>query len=330
MTYGQGNIIAASDYNLFVVGNTPNLNATWNTTYNQGALGNVSANATVGYTQWANLVTSIQKAATHQGSTVTSRTAPQAGNTITALANVQTDIGTIYTNRFNSNVASTGQYSVFSGSGSKLTATGSGAAAWTITFTHTVGFTSQAAATAFFAAGGYLKIQFGKSVTGSVADTEWNTFIGAAGAGSARVASAVYLTADTTSKSITGLGAGLTGIYAVGGVASSGNASVGFNQLTSSPVTIYKVLDTGTAYSSNYVQVNASWTSPSITLTTTWFDAGDANPGSTAALTGLGTNTTGNPISWGSAPTTLVTYFPPEVTNLSNSWGTPTITASVA
>jgi hypothetical protein len=30
------------------------------------------------------------------------------------------------------------------------------------------------------------------------------------------------------------------------------------------------------------------------------------------------------------APTTLVTYIPPSTTYLSNSWGTPTIAASVA
>jgi hypothetical protein len=41
-----------------------------------------------------------------------------------------------------------------------------------------------------------------------------------------------------------------------------------------------------------------------------------------------GTATTG--ISFGTAPSTVVTYFPPETTYLSNVWGAPTVASTVA
>ena len=59
----------------------------------------------------------------------------------------------------------------------------------------------------------------------------------------------------------------------------------------------------------------------------TWFDAGDANTGSTAQISG-GTATTG--ISFGTAPTTIVTCYYPENTNIANTWGTVSIASSVA
>jgi len=61
-------------------------------------------------------------------------------------------------------------------------------------------------------------------------------------------------------------------------------------------------------------------------LTTTWVDPGGALfPNDN--ISG-GTATTG--ISFGTAPATVVTYFPPSTTYLSASWGIPTVAASVA
>jgi hypothetical protein len=61
-----------------------------------------------------------------------------------------------------------------------------------------------------------------------------------------------------------------------------------------------------------------------LTYTTTWFDDGTAV---SAVITG-GTAPTG--ATFGTAPTTLCTYYPPETTYLSNTWGTPTVAATVS
>ena len=130
---------------------------------------------------------------------------------------------------------------------------------------------------------------------------------------------------SSTGASKTLVGVAYTGTTKVGG---SGTptilaTSTGYQQLTGTPTTIFKQFDTGTAYSSNYVQINASVSGAVITLTTTWYDNGDPFG---AAISG-GSATTG--ISFGSAPTTVVTYFPPESTYIANTWGTPTVASTV-
>ena len=326
MTYSSGGLIQATDYNGFVSTTVAgNVNATWNTTYGQSALATVSAGGTVSATQWATLNTTIASMATHQGTSITSRSGPTAGNVIAIQSAVGTDITNCYTNRLNANVIGS-QFTGWTGTASKTTATGSGGATWTITFTDTITFANAPAANYFFNCGGYLQVQFGKSSTGTVADTEWNAFIGAAGAGGV-VAAKVILTSDAASKTIVGVS--YNGTYKTGGTGTPSTLAtgIGYNQLTGTPQTIYKQFDAGAAYSSNYVQVNASVSGAVVTLTTTWFDAGDANTGSTAQISG-GTATTG--ISFGTAPTTIVTCYYPENTNIANTWGTVSIASSVA
>ena len=316
MTYSTGNLIQSTDYNGFVSTTAgANVNATWNTAYGQTALSTVAAAATISATQWATLNSTISSMASHQGTTITSRTSPVTGNIISVLANVNTDITNCYTNRNNA-VASGTQYTAWTGTSSKTTATGTGAAAWTITFTNTVTFANTTAASNFFNAGGLVKIQFSKTSTGTTEDTEWNAFIGT-------TCGTIYLSSTATSKTING--STYTGTTKVGG---TGTPSVlatgtGYAQLTGTPVTIYKQFDSGTAYNANYLQVNASVSSANITFTTTWFDDGTAL---SANISG-GTATTG--ITFGTAPATVVTYFPPSQTYLSPVWGTPTVAASV-
>jgi hypothetical protein len=325
MTYSSGGLIQATDYNGFVsTTSAANINATWNSTYGQTALGTVSTGGTVTAVQWDSVVNTIASMGNHQATTITSRTAPSAGDTIAVLSNVGTDIGNCYTNRYNAYAVGS-QYTGWTGTSSKTTSTGSGASAWTITFTHTVTFANATSATNFFGAGGYIQFQFGKSSTGTVADTEWNAFIGAAGAGGV-VAAKIIFTSDSSSKTIasnTWTGTNKTG---GSGTPTTLAGSIGFNQLTPSSQTIYKQFDSGAAYSSNYVQITASYSAPAITFTTTWYDNGDSNVGSTAQISG-GTALSGT--TFGTAPAVLCTYYPPETTYLSNTWGTPTIAATV-
>ena len=322
MTYSTGGLIQASDYNSFAA----NVNPTWNTAYGQTTVANVAQAGTVTATQWATLNSSIAAMGAHQGTTITSRTNPTAGTVISILANVATDIASCSTNKYNA--ASQGsQYTAWTGTASKTSTTGSGNQPWTITFTHTVTFANATAATNFFAAGGLMKIQFGKTSTGTVADTEWNNFVGN-GTGNKAVAGAVYLSADSTAKNLPGF-SGVGGTFKTGG---SGTPSVltsgiGFNQLTGSAQTIYQQYDTVATYTGNYIRVNASFTGSALTFTTTWFDDGGAGTGSTDVING-GTASSGT--TFGTAPSTIITYIAPEETNLTNSWGTPTIAATTA
>ena len=324
MTYSTGGLIQATDYNGFVSTTSgANINATWNTTYGQTSLATVSAAATVTATQWATLNSTISSMSAHQGTTVTSRTNPVAGNVISVLADVNADIGSCYTNRYNAATSGT-QYTAWTGTASFdsgiANASGNVQGGWTATWTDTITFANATAASNFFGAGGLVKIQFSKTSTGTPGDLEWNSIVGT-------ICGTVYLSADATSKTING--STYTGTTVVGG---TGTPTVlatgtGFNQLTGANTTIYQQFATGAAYSDNYVLCNAVVSGSTLTIYTVWYEGGNQPVGSSTTLTG-GTATTG--ISFGTAPATVVTYIPPETTNLTNVWGTPTVASSVA
>jgi len=332
MTYSSGSIILATDYNGFVSTNAgANVNDIWGTGstdkgYGQSALATVSAAGTVTATQWASLVNTISSMASHQGTTITSRTAPVAGNTITILANLNTDLTNITANRGNAAVVGT-EYGIFSGTTSKTAATGSGTTAWTITFTHTVTFASADAARYFFNAGGRIRLQYGKSSTGTDTDPDWNTFAGQCGS--------IYLTGRVNGAAQTISGTSYTGTTRVGGGGGTQTTlatTTGWYQLTASPTTIFQLNNATSPYSGEYIRTTATATSTTVvTFVTTWVSDGSSGAGTSANISGgTATSSPSTTIS-GTAPTTLVTYIPPSTTYLTSaSWGTPTIAASVA
>ena len=315
MTYSTGGVIQATDFNVLQA----STNTVWNAGYGQAAVPSVSVGAPVTAAAWATLNSSVASMAAHQGTTITSRTNPVVGQTISVLPNLPADVAACVTNEFNAATQGT-QFTGWTGTASKTSSTGAGGASWTITFTNTMTFPSAAAASFFFNAGGTVNLQFSKTSTGTVADTEWNNFVN-------NVCGTIILSSTGASKTINGQT--LTGTTLVGGTGSPTilATGTGFAQLTTTPTAIYKQFDSGAAYSSNFLQVNASIAGAALILTTIWFDGGDNNPGSTAQISG-GSATSG--ISFGTAPTSIATYFPPETTNLTNVWGTPTVVASVA
>lgn len=334
MTYSVGGLIQATDYNGFVsttVG--ANVNATWGqagtTTsgYGQGNVATVSAAATVTAASWATLVNRISSMANHQGTSITSRTAPVTGNTIAILSNVNTDITSCYTNRNNAATNGT-QYGTFSGTTSKTTATGSGSTTWTITFTHTITFANNTAYNNFFNCGGRIKWETSKTADTTASDTEWNDLANT-------LVGDIYITGAATSKTIASVA--YTGTTKTGGTGTPTTlaTATGAYALTTTATTLYKQFADTAPYTGQYIQLNASVNSNAsptvITLSTTWVDPGGSGAGSSDDISG-GTAVTSPATSIGAAtaPTTLVTYFPPETTYLTNSWGTPTIAASVA
>jgi len=327
MTYVTGGLIQASDYNTFQT----NLNSIWSTGsgdsgWGQTSISAVSIGGTVAATNWATLVNNLSTSGAQTSTTITSRAAPTTGTLISILANVSTDITSCTTNR--GNAASSGaEVGYASGTTSKTTATGSGQSAWTIQFTHTVTFPSADQARYFWNAGGRVRLQFGKSSTGTDIDGDWNTFAGYPGS--------LYFTGRVNSAAQTIAGVSYTGTTRIGG--SGGNqttllTTTGWYQLTGVSLVVFTLFNTNSPYTGEFIQTYATQTSSTVlTLTTYWSQPAVSGAGTTADISG-GTGTAAGSVTiTGTAPTTLCTYFPPSTAQgLSASWGTPTIAASVA
>ena len=332
MTYSSGGLIEATDYNTFAGNTTAGLNRVWSTGsgdagWGQTNIATVAAAGTVTATQWATLVNSLGSSGSQTNSTLTSRTAPVAGNTISILANVSTDITTVTTNRGNATAVGT-EYGVFSGTTSKTTATGSGQAAWTITFTHTITFPSADQARYFWNAGGRVRLQYGKSSTGTDVDPDWNTLAGWCGS--------IYISGRVNSNSQTIAGTTYTGTTRIGGTGGTQTTlatTTGWYQLTGTPATVFQLNNSTAPYTGEFIRTTATQTSTTVlTLVTTWVSDGSGGGAGTSANISGGTAVASPATSIGAAtaPTTLVTYIPPATTYLTNSWGTPAIAASVA
>jgi hypothetical protein len=336
MTYSSAGLIQATDYNGFVGptanGGTAgaNLNDIWATGstdkgWGQTAVTNVTAAGTVTATQWASLVNNLATSGTQTSTTLTARSAPTVGQTISILAALNADLTSVTTNRGNAAASGT-EYGVFTGTTSKTTATGSGQAAWTITFTHTVTFPSADQARYFWNAGGIVRLKYGKSSTGTDADPDWNTFSGLCGS--------INLTGRVNGATQTIAAQAYTGTTRIGGTGGTQTTlatTTGWYNLTGSPTTIFQLNDTVSPYSTNFIRTQATATSSTVlTLVTVWSDDGTGTAGSTADISG-GTAVTSPATAIGAAtaPTTLVTYIPPSTASLTNSWGTPAIAASV-
>ncbi len=319
MAYSAGGLIEATDYNGFVSTTAgANINATWSTGttsagYGQTALATVSSTGTVTATQWASLVNTISSMASHQGTTVTARTAPVVGNTIAILAAVNADITSCYNNRGNA-VANGTQYTGWTGTNSKTTATSG--ATWTITFVNTVTFADANSARYFFNAGGRIKLDVAKSATGALGDPEWNDL-------ATTLCGDIYFTGGAYSQTIAGTA--YTGTTKIGGTGTPNTltTTTGYFDLTAggAATIIYKQFADTAPYTANYIQHSVALNASSnvLTFTTVW-SASDGDPisGGTAA----------SGATPGTAPCTICTYFPPSTTYLTNTWGTPTVAAT--
>jgi hypothetical protein len=327
MAYSLGGLIEATDYNNFVGNTAAGLNRVWSAGatdhgYGQSSITTVSAGGLVSATNWATLVNTLAAVGSHQGTALTSRTAPTAGGLVQVLANVSADITSVTTNRNNAAASGT-EFIGWTGTSSKTTATGSGQAAWTITFTHTITWANAASARYFFNAGGRIKWQTRKSSTGTPADAEWNNMantlngsIFITGVGASKTIAAVAYT-GTTKSGGTGTPAVLT-------------TATGWYNLTTSDTEIYRQNSATFPYTGQFIRLQAktAGTGTQLVLTTTWSDPGSVGQSYAASNISGGTATTG--VTFGTAPATVVTYFPPSTNQLTNTWGTPTVVASVA
>jgi hypothetical protein len=322
MTYTSGGLIQATDYNGFVSTTSgANVNNVWSTGsvdagWGQPALSTVSATNTVTATQWATLVNTLTNMGGQTNTIITSRSAPTAGQTIGILAALNTDLTNITANRLNAAANGT-QFTGWTGTNSKTG--GTSGSPWSITFTNTVTWASADAARYFFNAGGRIKIDVSKTATGLTGDPEWNDLAN-------NLCGDIFITGGTATQTIAG--AAYTGTTRVGGSASPNIllTTTGWYDLTAGAAAtiVYKQFADTAPYTSNFIQhsIAKNAGSTALTITTLW-SASDGDPisGGTAA----------SGATPGTAPCTIVTYFPPSSTYLSTtSWGTPTVAATTA
>ena len=266
MAYQQGDTITAADYNTFA----NNVNAVIGTGsgakgYGLSEITTLSAGATITAAQWNSLLSGLQKAANHQGTTLTnaSNTVTTGGN-ILPLSNLAADITLIDTNADNADASnmSTGQ----AGITSQRTDSWSG----TITHTFTVNFGSQNAARHFFNSGGKIHMAFTRT-GGSSTDqnTAWTDLFSGLGT--------VSMDADDTNKS--------GGSYGT-------NTNIGYRDLTTSNQTIMSAPIGSGDYSANDVLIQAKTDGSG--LLTFQIDLNDDHPAGTGTFTGGGLGTAPN------------------------------------
>ena len=317
MAYQQGGSIVATDFNTLVGGNpttTANtLNATWavggsTAGYGQTALGNVAAGQTVAASSWATLVNNTASAATHQGSSITSVTAPVAGGSIVYVSAIPTNLSTIYTNRLNA---------ATQGSTTSNTVTFGSTWQTALTFTHTATFANGDAARYFFNSGGQLAMTVSHP-TGTNMNLLFNNLCSNVG---------TVVISSPSSGSITVAGTSYNGVTKIGGGgnAPTVDANKGYYGLTVANSTVFtQTASTGPSgylstfirfiVKTNGVQGSNSDNGSVITIYTVWDEVPDG--GSALSTVGIGSATT-------------LTVRPPETTNLANSWGTITLAGSV-
>lgn len=313
MTYAQFGAIQATDFNTLAGGNpttTANtLNATWavgggSAGYGQTALANVAAGQTVAATsQWATLVANTASAATHQGSSITSVTAPVAGGTITYLSAIPTNLTTIYSNRLNA---------ATQGSSLSVDATYDSTWSQALTFTHTATFANGDAARYFFNSGGQLKLTFSQP-TGTPMANAYSSLCAACG---------TLVISAPSSGSITVAGTSYTGFTKVGGSGTPSTylTNIGYYALTTTDVNVFtQTTGTPAGYTTSFISVSVRSNGTQgangdagsvITITTVW----DEIP---------------NGLSVTGGSSTVLAAVAPETTNLANSWGTITLARTV-
>jgi len=317
MSYSQGGLIAAADYNTFV-GTSPSsttntINTVWavgsgSAGYGQTALSQVSASSTVTAAQWASLINTLNSILTHQAGAGSGISAPTAGTTINYLSTLSGNITTAYTNRLN-----------FSSNAAVVIGANVGATVWTVANTASTAsrafgaraaFASADQARYFFNAGGRLKL----NITG-------NTNVST----SARSKAVVALCTDL--GGIATFGANTNGGHTgSAGTYTTSNTAVGYHTSTyNANVLLANVTSVTASYTSDYASITVSTNGTqgsnndhgtNVDFWVTLNSTSGANAG------GLSIN---DDIGVFVARSIDVSY--PETTNLSNTWGAVTITS---
>jgi hypothetical protein len=165
MAYSAGDTILDDEYNTFATGNAAGTGdtsaASINTVWGQGTgdagygqnnpVDAVSAGETITATQWTTLLARLNSIRQHQGTSINiSSFSVSSGDAIAVIANLATDINTVYTNRLTAASANI----------TESTTAATYTSSWnsSVTATHTVTFAGGDEARYFFNAGGFIKL----------------------------------------------------------------------------------------------------------------------------------------------------------------------------
>ena len=317
MGYAQGDTILDDEYNTFATGNAAgsgdnsvaNLNTLWGVGTGDKGYGEsstisaVSAGATITASQWNTLLGRIETIGAHQATTVTNYSTLSSSDTITFLSTVSTDITNCTNKRLNATAVA-----------SDITTNGAvaGSGSWTTNSvsTMTVTFASANALRYYFNAGGQILITCSRSGgTSHTKNTEWADHCSDFG---------TLILSGSTSHTVNSVA--LIGVTGVGNTAGGGGTTYGTidaHDLTTSDQQLVKFYQDTSPYTGNYIQVQAktATSATQIVLTTTFQDDAADNVDDTVDGTLTCTHT----------------LRPPDDTYLTSaSWGTPTMSGSMA
>jgi hypothetical protein len=318
MSYAQGDKIDASDYNN-LIGTSPSstadrINTVWSVGsgsagYGQTALSSVSQSAVITATQWASLINTLNSIRTHQSGSGSGISAVTAGAKIDYLSTLTTQIASGYTNRLS--FAANSAVSVGSAQ-TTVWSNGSTSSTLSRAFGVRAAFASADQARYFFNAGGRLKLNCSGTQNASTS-SRTNGIINLLS----------YLGGVQT------FGANTNGGRAgTGGTLGTNDTAKGYHTTTyNSNVTLVSVTSTTTNYTSDTasIAVNCNGTQGSnndkglnvdfwITLTTA---SGPNGPGGTYSFDD----------AFGVNVIRSLDVSGPSTTNLTNTWGSVTISA---
>jgi len=315
MSYTQYGTVQASDFNT-LVGSSPTtaantLNTVWATGggsagYGQTPISTVSAGTTVAASsQWSNLITYTSNAAAHQATSIPSVVAPTAGNTISYVTSIPTNLVSIYNNRLNA-----------ASQGATTSNTATFGTAWSnaLTFTFTATFANGDAARYFFNSGGQIKIST-THPSGTGIDQLFNNLASNIGN--------VFLSAPSSGVATIG-GVSYNGVTKIngGGNLPTISTNSGYYGLTSSNTTIFT--QTASTGPSGYLASNIT-----IVAKTNGTQGTHSDNGNVITIYVVWDEVP-NGLSASAGSATTMTMVFPETTILSNTWGSSTITGAVA
>lgn len=307
MTYSSGGLIQALDYNTFVQGGASvnhtvaNINTIWGVGTGDKGYGQSSTLSTVTggndqvtATQWSTLIARLNSITTHQTGSGSGISGPTAGATVTYLSALSGKI----TDAFNNRLSTTSNGTDVTGQGSSNYSFTSSS---TAQFTRTVTFGSADQARYFFNAGGKIILNF--SATNNAGNSKGNDWVSLFNSKMASVVVGSYTNGRT------GTGGGSTTLATAYGYWNVGTSNRTLVALTSG---------SGTAdYGSNTLSVGLKTNGVQGsngdvgTVLTFQIDMNDVAADSFNDTVNVTVNTT-------------FTIRPPETTNLTSTWGTPT------
>ena len=316
MSYAPYGNIASFDYNT-LVGSNPStnsgaLNPVWatggnNAGYGQSAIPQVTYGGRIYSSNWANLINTTGTCASHQGTSITSITAPTLNGRIPYIPALPTNLTSVYGSRLNA---------ATQGATTANTATYNSTWSNVLIFTHTISFANGDAARYFFNSGGQLKVTCSHANNTAGINQLIHTLASNIG---------TVVMSSPTSGSITVSGSSYNGVTKVGGglptptiqpdkgyyAMTTGNTNI-FTQAASTGPAYYLNTNISIIAKSNGTQGSNGDAGSVITLYTVWDEVS------------VGYS---SPVASGSS--TTVTVQAPETTYLANSWGTIGITGSV-